>query len=65
MFVFYDWPFLHLYFANNVANIIFPFNYWPSFQRLCRLLWENALSLHLHYMKDCHFLNQHKSKTTV
>ena len=21
MFVFYDWPFLHVYFAKNVANI--------------------------------------------
>ena len=24
MFVFYDWPFPHVYFAKNVANIIFP-----------------------------------------
>ena len=26
MSVFYDWPFLQVYFAKNVANIIFPFN---------------------------------------
>jgi len=38
MFVFYDWPFPHLYFAENVANIIFPLIFWLSFQRLCRLL---------------------------
>jgi len=37
MFVFYDWPLAHVYFAKNVAY--FPFNSWLSFQRLCRLLW--------------------------
>ena len=37
MFVFYDWPFPHVYFAKNVAY--FSFNSWLSFQRLCRLLW--------------------------
>ena len=37
MFVFYDFPFPHVYFAKNVAY--FPFNFWLSFQRLCRLLW--------------------------
>jgi len=37
MFVFYDWPFSHMYFVKNVAY--FPFNSWLSFQRLCRLLW--------------------------
>jgi len=37
MFVFYDWPFPHVYFAKNVAY--FTFNSWLSFQRLCRLLW--------------------------
>ena len=26
-----------MYFAKNVANIIFPFNSWLSFHRLCRL----------------------------
>jgi len=31
MFVFYDWPFQHMYSAKNVANIIFPFNSWLSF----------------------------------
>ena len=36
MFVFYDWPFPHVYFAKNVAY--FPFNSWLSFQRLSRLL---------------------------
>jgi len=36
MFVFYDWPFPHVYFAKNVAY--FPFNSWLSFQRLWRLL---------------------------
>ena len=44
MFVYYDWPFPHVYFAKNVANIIFPFNPWLSFQRLCRLLWGCRLS---------------------
>jgi len=24
MFVFYDWPFPHMYFAESVASIIFP-----------------------------------------
>jgi len=38
MFVFYDWPFPHVYFAKTV--VYFPFNSWLSFQRLCRLLWE-------------------------
>ena len=33
----YDWPFPHVYFAKNVANTIFPFNSWLSFQRLCRV----------------------------
>ena len=37
MFVFYDWPFPHVYFAKNVAYL--PYNSWLSFQRLCRLLW--------------------------
>jgi len=32
MFVFYDWPFPHVYFAKIVAY--FPFNSWLSFQRL-------------------------------
>jgi len=32
MFVFYDWPFPHVYFAKNAAY--FPFNSWLSFQRL-------------------------------
>jgi len=36
MFVFYDWPFPHVYFAKDVAY--FPFNSWLSFQRLCHLL---------------------------
>ena len=35
MFVFYDRPFPHVYFAKNVA--CFPFNAWLSFQRLCQL----------------------------
>ena len=35
MFVFYDWPFPHMYFAENVAY--FPFNSWLNFQRL---LWD-------------------------
>jgi len=32
MFVFYDWPFPHMYFAKNVASIIFPYSanhVWP------------------------------------
>ena len=37
MFVFYDWPFPHVYFAKNAA--CFPFHSWLRFQRLCRLLW--------------------------
>jgi len=36
MFVFYDWPFPHVYFAKNIAY--FPFNSWLSFQRLFHLL---------------------------
>jgi len=39
MFVFYDWPFLHVYFAKNVADSVVPFYSWFCFQRLCRLLW--------------------------
>jgi len=39
MFVFYDWPLPHVYFAKNVANIMFPVNFWLSFERLCHLLW--------------------------
>jgi len=39
MSVFYDWPFPHMYFAKDVARIIFPFNSWLSFQRLCLFLW--------------------------
>ena len=35
IFVFYDWPSPH-YFAKNAAYIIFPFDSWLSFQRLCR-----------------------------
>ena len=42
MFVFYDCPFPHVYFAKNAAY--FPFNSWLSFQRLCRLLWALVLS---------------------
>ena len=34
MFVFYEWPFPRVYFAKNVANIIFPLNYWLFFQWL-------------------------------
>jgi len=30
MFVFYDWPFPHVYSAKNVTY--FPFNYWLSSQ---------------------------------
>jgi len=40
MFVFYDWPFAHVYFAKNVADSIFPFHSWLSFQRL---LWDNVV----------------------
>ena len=39
MFVFYDWPFPRVYFAKNVANIIFPFNSSLSFLQLCHHLW--------------------------
>ena len=31
------------YLQENVANIIFSFNFWLSFQRLCRLLWGHWL----------------------
>jgi len=31
MFVFYDWPFQHMYSAKNVANIVFSFNSWLTF----------------------------------
>ena len=43
MFLFYDWPFPHVYFAENVAY--FHFNSWLSFQRLCRFLWGYRLGL--------------------
>jgi len=33
-----------VYLAKNVAY--FPFNYWLSFQRLCRLLW----GYHFHFV---------------
>jgi len=46
MFVFYDWPFPHVYFAKNVAY--FPYNSWLSFQRLCRLLWGYKQADNLH-----------------
>ena len=36
--IFYDCPFPFVYSSKNAANIIFPFNSWLSFQRLCRLL---------------------------
>ena len=39
MFVFYERPFLHVYFAKNVADRFVPFYSWFCFQRLCRLLW--------------------------
>jgi len=45
MFVFYDWPFPHVCFAQNLANTIFTFNSWLSFQRVGRLSWGLALSL--------------------
>jgi len=48
MFVFYYWPFEHVYFAKKVANTIFPFNSWLSFQRLCRLLWGSLFRVDLH-----------------
>ena len=44
MFLFYDWPFPHVYFAENVGLAYFHFNSWLSFQRLCRLLWGLFLS---------------------
>jgi len=56
MFVFYDWPFPHMCFAKNIANNIFPFNSWLSFQRLCRPLWGlafNASNLQPHITVDC------------
>jgi len=46
MFVFYDWPFPHMYFAKNVAYMYFPFYSWLSFQRLCHLLW----GYHYHFV---------------
>jgi len=49
MFVFYDWPFPHVYFAMNVANSIFPFNSWLSFQPLCRLQYFTGISKHAAY----------------
>jgi len=45
MFVFYDWPFPHVCFEQNLANTIFTFNSWLSFQRVGRLSWGLALSL--------------------
>ena len=44
--VLYDWPFPQVYFAKNVANIIFPYNFWLSFQHLCHLLW----GYHFHFV---------------
>jgi len=44
MYVFYDLPFPHVYFAKNVAY--FPFNSWLSFQPLFRLLW----GYHFHFV---------------
>ena len=44
MFVLYDWPFPHMCTVQkNVAS--FPFNFWLSFQRLCRLLWGFIFSM--------------------
>ena len=44
MFVFYDWPFQHMYSAKNVANIVFPFNSWLSLTTMSCLLWGYAIS---------------------
>ena len=30
--------------CNAVGIIIFPFNFWLSFQRLCRVLWDSNLT---------------------
>ena len=46
MFVFHNWPFPHVYFAKNVANSIFHFNSWLSFQRLYHFLW----GYHFHFV---------------
>ena len=39
-----------MYFAKNVANSILPYNYWLSFQRLCRIygdiLGDDLCELH-------------------
>jgi len=51
MFLFYDWPFPHVYFAKNAAY--FPFNSWLSFQRLCRILW----GYHFHFVDSSHASN--------
>jgi len=52
MFVFYNWPFPHVYFAKNVAYLPF-FNSWLSFQRQCRLLW----GYHFHFVDSSHASN--------
>ena len=44
MFVFCDWP--HMFFAKNLASIIFSFSSWLSFQRLSRFL----CGYHFHFV---------------
>jgi len=46
MFVFYDFS-THALCKEPIASIIFPFNSWLSFQRLCRLLWEYITRLEM------------------
>ena len=53
MFLFYDWPFPHVYFAENVGLAYFHFNSWLSFQRLCRLIW----GYHFHFVDSNHASN--------
>jgi len=42
MFLFNDWPFPHMCTCKDCS--LFPINSWLSFQRLCRLFWDNSLA---------------------
>jgi len=43
MFVYYDWPFVHVCILQENIVIIFHFNSWLSFQQLCSLLLGSAM----------------------
>ena len=59
MFVFYGWPFPHMYFAKNVAKYYFPFKFLAQFSATVSSFtgipfkWQVSMATFYAIIKNC------------